>query len=111
MFHHVDIIEYELTWACLEKTKDAPNLFHPDSPRYSSKNFAQENTPQVQILRNRSIANASESNITNNGISSSTLELARISNVSRDGTNSVASLTKEELSKIDEANYANCGWR
>ena len=53
-----------------------------------------QNSPQVQILRNRSIANASESN----GISSNTFDTARISSVSRDGTNGVASMAKEETS-------------
>ncbi|XP_029126385.1 silicon efflux transporter LSI3 [Cajanus cajan] len=57
-----------------------------------------QNSPQLQILRNRSVSNASESNITSNGIASSTFDSAKMSNISRDGINGVASLTKEETS-------------
>ncbi|RDY09952.1 Silicon efflux transporter LSI2, partial [Mucuna pruriens] len=53
-----------------------------------------QNSPQVQILRNRVNSNASEIN----GVASSTYESARISNVSKEGTNGVPSLTKEEIS-------------
>lgn len=59
-----------------------------------------QNSPQVQILRNRSIASAtaSESNVISNGIPSSTFESARMSTISRDGINGVLSLAKEETS-------------
>ncbi|KAL2324555.1 hypothetical protein Fmac_023613 [Flemingia macrophylla] len=57
-----------------------------------------QNSPQIQIRRNRSVANANESNITSNGITSSTFDSARMSNISRDGTNGVTSLPKEETS-------------
>ncbi|KAK7357305.1 hypothetical protein VNO80_16589 [Phaseolus coccineus] len=52
-----------------------------------------QNSPQ-HILRNRSIAIASESN----GVSSSPFDSARISSLPRDGINGVPSLTKEETS-------------
>jgi len=57
-----------------------------------------QNSPP-HILRNRSIANASESN----GVSSIPFDSARISSLPRDGINGVPSLTKEETSPISSS--------